>query len=117
MQYPELQRFAIRILSQTCEGASKYSLKRSLSEKLLTNGRNPIEQKRLSDLTYVHYNLQLQNSGRALKGDIVADEIDPMDEWIVDESPEIVPEIGDSAWMELISTEGAFPCQIKQSLG
>lgn len=123
VQYPELQRFAIRILSQTCEGASKYSLKRSLSEKLLTNGRNPIEQKRLSDLTYVHYNLQLQNSGRALKGDIVADEIDPMDEWIVDESPEIVPEIGDSAWMELISTEGVsnvegtFPCQIKQSLG
>lgn len=90
VQYPELQRFAIRILSQTCEGASKYSLKRSLSEKLLTNGRNPIEQKRLSDLTYVHYNLQLQNSGRALKGDIVDDEIDPLDEWIVDESPEIV---------------------------
>lgn len=90
VQYPELQRFAIRILSQTCEGASKYSLKRSLSEKLLTNGRNPIEQKRLSDLTYVHYNLQLQNSGRALKGEIVDDEIDPMDEWIVDESPEIV---------------------------
>lgn len=105
-QYPELQRFAIRILSQTCDGASKYGFKRSLSEKLLANGRNPIEQQRLGDLTFVHYNLQLQNSRRVIKGDIVADEIDPMDEWIVDKASEIVPENVDSTWIDLIYTRG-----------
>ncbi|KAK1587778.1 hypothetical protein Q3G72_016743 [Acer saccharum] len=59
-QCPELQKFAIRILSQNCEGASKYGLKRSLCEKLLRNGRNDVEQQESSDLTFVHYNLQLQ---------------------------------------------------------
>ncbi|CAN7112618.1 unnamed protein product [Brassica rapa subsp. narinosa] len=34
-QHPELQSFAIKILSQTCEGASRYKLKRSIAERLL----------------------------------------------------------------------------------
>ncbi|KAF5466243.1 hypothetical protein F2P56_016188 [Juglans regia] len=85
-QYPELQRFAIRILSQNCDGASRYVLKRSLAEKLLTTGRNPIEQQRLNDLTFVHYNLQLQLQSGTRRRDIVAEEIDPMDDWIVDEA-------------------------------
>lgn len=58
-EYPELQRFATRILSQTCVGASKYRLNRSLAEKLLTKGRDQTEEQLLSDLTFVHYNLQL----------------------------------------------------------
>ncbi|KAK3206631.1 hypothetical protein Dsin_020677 [Dipteronia sinensis] len=79
-QCPELQKFAIRILSQNCEGASKYGLKRSLCEKLLINGRNDVEQQELSDLTFVHYNLQLQKSQGSIVDD---DEIDPMNDWIL----------------------------------
>ena len=108
-QYPELQRFATRILSQTCVGASKYRLNRSLAEKLLTKGRDRIEQQLLSDLTFVHYNLQLQqqHSKLGVKYDIVADEIDPMDEWIVDDTQEIGSQNGDSASKELESAKGA----------
>ena len=108
-QYPELQRFVTRILSQTCVGASKYRLNRSLAEKLLTKGRDRIEQQLLSDLTFVHYNLQLQqqHSKLGVKYDIVADEIDPMDEWIVDNTQEIGSQNGDSASKELESAKGA----------
>ncbi|OMO83280.1 hypothetical protein CCACVL1_11461, partial [Corchorus capsularis] len=105
-EYPELQRLAKRILGQTCVGASKYRLNRSLAEKLLTKGRSPIEQQLLSDLTFVHYNLQLQQQNSELrKGyNIVADEIDPMDEWIVDDSPQIVSQNVDPARNELEGT-------------
>ncbi|KAK2662403.1 hypothetical protein Ddye_000977 [Dipteronia dyeriana] len=87
-QCPELQKFAIKILSQTCDGASKYDLKRSLSEKL-TNGRNHMEQQPWSDLAFLHYNLQLQNSQLAVWGGIEADEIDPIDAWMYDEEPDL----------------------------
>ena len=100
-QYPEFQRFATRILSQTCDGASRYELKKSLAEKLLMKGRNPIEQQRLSDLTFLHYNLHLQSFNSRLNTNIVLEEIDPMDEWIVEEANQILSQNGDSAWMDL----------------
>ncbi|XP_030935000.1 uncharacterized protein LOC115960314 isoform X2 [Quercus lobata] len=107
-EYPELQRFAFRILSQNCDGASRCGLKRSLAEKLLTTGRNPIEQQGLSELTFVHYNLQLQQFQSGKKCDIVAEEIDPMDDWIVDEAPEIVSRNVQSSRINLGFTEGAI---------
>ncbi|XVF23267.1 hypothetical protein REPUB_Repub13aG0021800 [Reevesia pubescens] len=109
-QYPELQRFATRILSQTCVGASKYRLNRSLAEKMLTKGRDSIQQQLLSDLTFVHYNLQLQQQHSQLgaKYDIVADEIDPMDEWMIEDTPEVGPQNGGAAWRDLGSAKGAF---------
>ncbi|KAI3861943.1 hypothetical protein MKW98_018226 [Papaver atlanticum] len=80
---PELQKFAIRILSQTCTGALRYGLRRSLSEQLHMNGRNCTEQKQLTDLTFVHHNLRLQNpvsiSSTDYRG-IFLEEMDPMDE-------------------------------------
>ncbi|KAI3908076.1 hypothetical protein MKW98_003721, partial [Papaver atlanticum] len=82
---PELQSFAIRILSQTCTGASRYGLKRSLSEQLHMNGRNPVEQKQLTDLTFVHHNFRLQNAvsiSNTDYRDIFLEEMDPMDEWV-----------------------------------
>nr|GMD35395.1 uncharacterized protein LOC109192332 isoform X1 [Ipomoea batatas] len=81
---PELQKMAVRILSQTCDGASKYNLKRTLAEALLTEGRNQIEQERLRDLAFVHYNLQLQNFKPNVLNDFSDEEIDPMDDWIVE---------------------------------
>ncbi|KAI3842174.1 hypothetical protein MKW92_013889 [Papaver armeniacum] len=83
---PELQTFAIRILSQTCTGALRYGLKRSLSEQLHMNGRNCVEQKRLNDLTFVHHNLRLQNTASISKTDyrdIFLEEMDhPVVEWV-----------------------------------
>ncbi|KAF8400145.1 hypothetical protein HHK36_013441 [Tetracentron sinense] len=98
---PELQRFAIRILSQTCTGASRYELKRDLSEQLHKNGRNSIEKQRLNDLTFVHYNLQLQHLlSVADGGNIVLEDIDPMDDWILEEPQEIGCQNDDVAWMD-----------------
>ncbi|XP_059286734.1 uncharacterized protein LOC132040138 [Lycium ferocissimum] len=59
---PILQRLAVRMLSQTCNGASQYRVKRSLVETLLTEGMNRIEQQRLRDLVFlsiVIYNYKL----------------------------------------------------------
>ncbi|KAI3886487.1 hypothetical protein MKX03_029904 [Papaver bracteatum] len=69
----------------TCTGASKYGLKRSLSEQLHMNGRNPVEQKQLTGLTFVHHNLRLQNAVSTSNTDyqdIFLEEMDPMDEWV-----------------------------------
>ncbi|GAB2235319.1 hypothetical protein Droror1_Dr00025742 [Drosera rotundifolia] len=81
---PNLQKLAVRILSQTCNGAESYALKRNLAEKLLTSGRNLVEQQRLTDLVFVHYNLQLRHFKEAAKFEIASGEIDPTDDWIVD---------------------------------
>ncbi|XXG41809.1 hypothetical protein AAC387_Pa01g2195 [Persea americana] len=84
---PELQKFAIRILSQTCSGVSSYNMKRNISELLHTGGRNDIEQQKLRDLAFVHYNLRLRHSPSTIDvmgDDIVQEEIDAMDDWIVD---------------------------------
>ncbi|KAL5554630.1 hypothetical protein UlMin_042031 [Ulmus minor] len=81
-EYPELHKFAIRILSQNCNGASKYGLKRSIAENLLVNGRNPIKQQRLLDFALVHYNSHLRQFHSGKKGPIAAEEIDSLNEWI-----------------------------------
>lgn len=100
-QCPELQRFAIRILSQTCDGASRYNLKKGMAEKLLMDGRNRIEQQRLNDLAFVHYNLQLQNKRYGVGNNVVGEEIDAMDDWVVEEAPqETAPENGGPGWMD-----------------
>ncbi|KAH8503865.1 hypothetical protein H0E87_014931 [Populus deltoides] len=113
-QCPELQRFAVRILSQTCDGASRYGLKRSMAEKLLTDRRNPLEQQRLRDLTFVHYNLQVQNKRSGFRSDVICEEIDPMDDWVVDEAPqEVVPENGDRGLMDSEGSEAEGHCGIQ----
>ncbi|CAN4106142.1 unnamed protein product [Withania somnifera] len=101
VQFPELQRLAVRILSQTCDGASHYRLKRSLVETLLTDGRNQIEQQRLCDLVFVHCNLQLQAFDPEGKNDITGDVVDSMDEWIVGNELNLVSENTQLTWMDL----------------
>ncbi|KAK6919875.1 HAT, C-terminal dimerization domain [Dillenia turbinata] len=86
-QHPELQKMAIRILSQTCDGALKYNLNRTLAEKLLTKGRNQIEQQRPMDEARVHYNLHLRHFETDINCDTLFAEIEPMDDWIVNEQP------------------------------
>ncbi|XP_021980165.1 uncharacterized protein LOC110876297 [Helianthus annuus] len=57
---PALQKFAVRILSQT---ASSSGCERNWSvfERIHTKRRNRLEHQRLGDLVYLHYNLRLQN--------------------------------------------------------
>ncbi|RZC56805.1 hypothetical protein C5167_015656 [Papaver somniferum] len=83
-QCPELQRLAIRILSQTCTGALRYGLKRSLTEELHMKGRNRVEQKRLNELTFVYHNLRLQNlsAPNTDNTDVFLEPMDSMDEWV-----------------------------------
>ncbi|KAL5554306.1 hypothetical protein UlMin_041707 [Ulmus minor] len=115
-KYPELQKFAIRILSQNCDGASRYGLKRSLAEKLLVKGRNPIEQRRLSDLAFVHYNLHLKQFHSGKKSDIVAEDIDSMYEWIVNETTEAGSGNGEPSRMNLHSAEGAVDEEMQRKI-
>ncbi|XP_058779667.1 uncharacterized protein LOC131653516 [Vicia villosa] len=58
---PNLQKLAIRILSQTCS-ASGCERNWSVFEHVHSKKRNRLEHKKLNDLVYVRYSLQLQNS-------------------------------------------------------
>eukprot|EP00253_Pinus_taeda_P012630 PITA_12630 len=58
---PELQKFAIRILSQTCSTIG-CEHNWSVFERIHTKKRNCLDQKRLNDLVYVQYNLRLRQN-------------------------------------------------------
>eukprot|EP00253_Pinus_taeda_P011488 PITA_11488 len=87
---PKLQRFAIRILSQTC---SAFGCERNWSvfERIHTKKRNRLDQKRLNDLVYVQYNLRLRRNHllnkRPNSDPIVLEDIDPTSDWVVESCP------------------------------
>ena len=89
-QCPELQRFAIRILSQTCS-ASGCERNWSVFERIHTKKRNRLEQKRLNDLVFVQYNLRLRRNQllnkRPDSDPIVLEDIDPTSNWVVESCP------------------------------
>eukprot|EP00253_Pinus_taeda_P031449 PITA_31449 len=84
-QCPQLQRFAIRVLSQT-SSASGCERNWSVFERIHTKKRNRLEQKRLNDLVFVQYNLRLRRNQMMSKSPdldpIVLDDIDPTSEWV-----------------------------------
>eukprot|EP00253_Pinus_taeda_P008053 PITA_08053 len=84
-QCPQLQRFAIRVLSETCN-ASGIERNWSVFERIHTKKRNRLEQKRLNDLVFVQYNLRLRRNQMMSKtpdlDPIVLDDIDPTSEWV-----------------------------------
>lgn len=95
-QCPELQRFAIRILSQTCS-ASGCERNWSVFERIHTKKRNCLEQKRLNDLVFVQYNLRLRRNQllnkRPDSDPIVLEDIDPTSDWVVESRlPEFDPD-------------------------
>eukprot|EP00253_Pinus_taeda_P011703 PITA_11703 len=87
---PELQRFAIRILSQTC---SETGCERNWSvfERIHKKKRNRLDQKWLNDLVYVQYNLRLRRNHllnkRPDSDPIVLEDIDPTSDWVVESCP------------------------------
>ncbi|XP_048613108.1 uncharacterized protein LOC106430951 [Brassica napus] len=86
---PDLQKLAIRILSQT---ASSSGCERNWSvfERIHTKKRNKLEHQRLNDLVYVHYNLRLQNryGTRRSYDPVDYESIDKTEFWIVEEEGE-----------------------------
>ena len=86
-QCPQLQKFAIRILSQTCS-ASRCERNWSVFERIHTKKRNRLEQKRLNDLVFVQYNLRLRRNQllnkRPDSDPIVLEDIDPTSDWVVE---------------------------------
>eukprot|EP00253_Pinus_taeda_P028702 PITA_28702 len=87
---PELQRFTIRILSQTCS-ATGCERNWSVFERIHTKKRNRLDQKRLNDLVYVQYNLRLRQNHllnkRPDSNPIVLEDIDPTSDWVVESCP------------------------------
>ncbi|OVA07174.1 zinc finger protein [Macleaya cordata] len=75
-EYPDLQRFAIRILSQTCSGA--HSVRNwSMFDRIHLQKRNRLEGKRLNDLMFVHYNLRMRARQSAASKTILRGNHDP----------------------------------------
>ncbi|CAB4268597.1 unnamed protein product [Prunus armeniaca] len=58
--YPDLQRLAVRILSQTCS-IIRYKRSRTMFERMCSKKKNRLEQQRFNHLAFVHYNLHLQH--------------------------------------------------------
>ncbi|KAG5233223.1 DNA binding protein [Salix suchowensis] len=82
---PELQKFAIRVLSQCCS-ATGCERNWSVFEFIHSKNRNRLEHKRLNDLVFVRYNLKIQQSRtRDALDPISLDNIDLLNEWICEE--------------------------------
>ncbi|RVW49372.1 hypothetical protein CK203_092696 [Vitis vinifera] len=87
---PELQKFAIRVLSLTCS-ASGYPYKK----------RNRLEHQRLNALVYVRYNTRLRERSLQRKQNvdpILVEEIDSDDEWIAEKEDPLLPL--DLCWLQ-----------------
>lgn len=82
----ELQKLAVRVLSQTCSTAARYKLRKALSEQLHAKGRNCIEQQKFADMEFVHNNLRLWNSpySKDQTDNFGLEDLNPMDDWIVE---------------------------------
>lgn len=80
----ELQRIAVKILSQTCSGASRYMLKKAISEKMHAEVRDVTEQQRFRDLEFVHYNRHLWHPLPTCPELEFYPADETMNEWIVD---------------------------------
>uniref|UniRef100_A0A6N2LKG6 DUF659 domain-containing protein n=1 Tax=Salix viminalis TaxID=40686 RepID=A0A6N2LKG6_SALVM len=85
---PELQKFAIRVLSQCCS-ATGCERNWSVFEFIHSKKRNRLEHKRLNDLVFVRYNLKIKQRNMSRTRDaldpISLDNIDLLNEWICEE--------------------------------
>ncbi|XP_075658858.1 uncharacterized protein LOC142628698 [Castanea sativa] len=86
---PELQKFAIRVLSQCCS-ATGCERAWSTFEFIHSKRRNRLDHKRLNDLVFVRYNLLLRERNIRRTKDyldpISLDNIDLVEDWVAEES-------------------------------
>ncbi|XP_077229963.1 uncharacterized protein LOC143862971 [Tasmannia lanceolata] len=91
---PDLQSFAVRILSQTC---SATGCERNLStfEHIHSAKRNRLEHQRLNDLVFVHYNLKfrerdLNRRSFTTSDPLSIDHLDVMMDWVAEDEDVIL---------------------------
>ncbi|PNX84021.1 HAT family dimerization domain containing protein, partial [Trifolium pratense] len=86
-EHPELQKFAIRVLSLTCS-SSGCERNRSAFEMVHTKRRNRLKQRTMNDVVFVMTNSKLSKKNKTRKVvdcELEFDEIDSNNEWIVEE--------------------------------
>ncbi|XP_058769027.1 uncharacterized protein LOC131642877 [Vicia villosa] len=85
---PNLQKLAIRILSQTCS-ASGCERNWSVFEHFHSKKRNRLENQKLNDLVYVRYNLRLQNRNKKKQNydPIKFETLGDHSNWVLEDSP------------------------------
>ncbi|XP_061347945.1 uncharacterized protein LOC133293390 [Gastrolobium bilobum] len=86
---PNLQKLAIRVLSQTCS-ASGCERNWSAFEHIHSNKRNRLEHQKLNDLVYVHYNLRLAQRNRLKNQNydpINFETFEDHSNWVLEDSP------------------------------
>jgi len=91
----ELQRIAVRILSQTC---SSFGCEHnwSIYDQIHCQQKNHLVQKKLNDLLYAHYNLRLRERQRRRSDELIS--LDSvlleglLDDWVVDAEKLALPD-------------------------
>ncbi|XP_075645300.1 uncharacterized protein LOC142616308 [Castanea sativa] len=108
---PTLQKFAIRILSQTV-ASSGCEQNWSVFEKIHSKIRNRLEHQQLNDLVYVHYNYRLKERVKRKKFNfdpIDYTSIDKTKFWVVeDEEP---PFLDHEEIDNVLYEDGAYPIE------
>ncbi|XP_024969119.1 uncharacterized protein LOC112508665 [Cynara cardunculus var. scolymus] len=111
---PNLQKFAIRVLSLTCS-ATSCERNWGLFQHLHTKKRNRLAQERLNDMVYVKFNRALQRRYKEGSSDpIILEDIDESNEWLMgrmdndDEDDDLVFIDDDLTWDDVGRASGAY---------
>ncbi|XP_072995837.1 uncharacterized protein [Typha latifolia] len=113
---PNLSRLAIRILSQACS-AKGCDRTRIPFEQIHNQRMNFLEHQRIYDLTFVQYNLRLQQKQQLkINGfdPISIDNTSTVDDWVVEKSAMLSGAAEPSNWMDLNQpvVEGISPINL-----
>ncbi|XP_059075804.1 uncharacterized protein LOC131043866 [Cryptomeria japonica] len=102
---PNLQKIAIRILSQPCS-ASGCEHNWSMFEHIHSKRRNRLSVERLNDLVFVHYNLRLRTR-QILDDDsspITLEEVNPESDWLTESTDPVFTD-EDLEWVDQADRE------------
>ncbi|XP_057851132.2 uncharacterized protein LOC131061452 [Cryptomeria japonica] len=102
---PNLQKIAIRILSQSCS-ASGCERNWSMFEHIHSKRQNRLSVERLNDLVFVHYNLRLRTR-QILDDDsspITLEEVDPESDWLTESTDPVFTD-EDLEWVDQADRE------------
>lgn len=81
---PELQRLAIRVLSQPCCGASRFNLDRRLSEELHSSkGITCLQKQQLLDREFVRNNRILRYPDMNTASSICQENFNVLSDWVL----------------------------------
>ena len=87
IQCPQLQKFAIRVLSQTCS-ASRCEHNWSIFDPIHAKKRKHLEQQKLNDLVFMQCDIQLRHNQLLNQipnvNSIILEDIDISLEWVVE---------------------------------